>query len=165
MFKVFTTIVFLICFVSNAFAENLNNLFAFHQVNSSKKYDNNLINQVNTTKVTYKVYDKSFFRNINKKDFPNISINSETEKTEDFIENVIGNYTKNIPNWLIVTGGIIAISSTVAVAYSRRNEINNFRNDSIFRNASLRQGLQMNNTVNETPKTSKGRKLSLEFKF
>lgn len=159
MTKAFTTIFFLICFVSNAFAENLNNLFAFHQVKTSKKYENNIINQENKSEATYKIDGKLFFINTTKKDFPKISINSETEKKENFIESVIGNYTKNIPNWVIVTGGIIALSSTVAVAYSKRNEINNFRNN------NLGQGFPINNTINETPKISKGRKLSLEFKF
>jgi hypothetical protein len=155
MTKAFTTILFLICFISNAFAENLNNLFAFHQVKSSKKYENNIINQENKSEETYKIDGKSFFYNLKKNEFSNISINSETEKKENFIEK----YTKNIPSWVIVTGSVIALSGAVAVAYTKRNELNTFRNE------TLRQGLQMNNGVNETPKISKGRKLSLEFKF
>lgn len=155
MVKAFTTILCLICFVSNAFAENLNNLFAFHQVKTSKKYEKVVTVKNKTTKITYKVDDKLFFRDISKNEFSNISINSETEKKENFIEN----YTKNIPNWVIVTGSVIALSGAVAVAYSKRNELNTFRN------ASLGQSFPMNNSVNETPKISKGRKLSLEFKF
>lgn len=145
MIKAFTTILFLICFISNAFAEEI-----FYYKNDLKSLSHQ-----------YK--------------FTTISINENTEKKENIIETyskVIESYSNKIPLWMKLTSGIVAVSGAVAVVIFKKDDIRNLK-PNIINNIRSNSSNDYNSNYyqnlfsSEKPilSSKNNRKINLEFKF